>query len=284
VAATLVGSCARDFPHSVSCIADTASAIQRARFPGISHLIGSFGAVLRPASPYYPAGSSVNSPSVGGRPCEGIVPSTECRGKNLKTPGSRRRAAENAEKSFLTGKDANETPKGRDGVPTAGGTPALLGGEDGVAPGGCADEEDEVSGGWRGAGGGAVKLQQIFCDAGGGGGEVEVVSESVDAGEHGGVAGPAVREEYGFEGLLQFHVLAGNDVFVGENDAIPGAHGGQLIWGAAKCREKKGNARLRTRRIYQRSSSGELRVASTEKNLRTRKTLRISGESAEKRF
>ena len=106
-----------------------------------------------------------------------------------------------------------------------------------------------------------MELQQVFSHAGGGRGEVEVVGERVDAGEHGGVAGPAVGEEDGFEGLLQFHVLAGDDIFVGENDAIPGAHGGQIIGGATKCREQKKKARLRTGRVYQRSSSPSNRVA-----------------------
>jgi len=33
-----------------------------------------------------------------------------------------------------------------------------------------------------------------------------------------------VGEENRLEGLLQFHVLAGDDVLVGENDALPGGH------------------------------------------------------------
>ena len=50
------------------------------------------------------------------------------------------------------------------------------------------------------------------------------MSEGVDSREHCGVAGPAVGEENRLEGLLQFHVLAGDDVLVGENDALPGGH------------------------------------------------------------
>ena len=50
------------------------------------------------------------------------------------------------------------------------------------------------------------------------------MAEGVNSGEHCGVARPAVGEENRLEGLLQFHVLAGDDVLVGKYYALPRGH------------------------------------------------------------
>jgi len=104
----------------------------------------------------------------------------------------------------------------------AAGEPWLdVGREESLFPVGCADKQYEVRGGRRRAFGARIVFEQAFGHANGSGRKIEVVSKCVDTRKHGGVTGPAMREEHGLESLLELHVLARNHFFVGESDSIP---------------------------------------------------------------
>jgi hypothetical protein len=143
-----------------------------------------------------------------------------------------------------------------------------LGREDGIFPRGSADEQDKISGGRRRTSGGGIVLEEIFRHAGGGGREIEVVGKSVDTGKHSGVAGPAVREEHGFECLLKLHMLAGDDVFVGKDDAIPGAH----EVGDYTAAGRVSRARARHAAIFAKRESTSAVVVDKELKIRTERS------------